>query len=95
MSSPPDSVGGVDFFAYGGLPVPLVSVEEAEGLAASSFGMKVWGCGGGWVVVWLLVVVGVGFVGLVGGAVPFWDGVDGAVLSGPPCAGPTRLGPAM
>jgi 4-aminobutyrate aminotransferase-like enzyme/Ser/Thr protein kinase RdoA (MazF antagonist) len=41
LSSPPDSVGGVDFFAHGGLPVPLVSVEEAEGLAASSFGMKV------------------------------------------------------
>ncbi|HET9968607.1 MAG TPA: hypothetical protein VFQ68_10250, partial [Streptosporangiaceae bacterium] len=41
MSSPPDSVGGVDFFAHGGLPVPLVSVEEAAGLAASSFGMNV------------------------------------------------------
>ncbi|HEU5392562.1 MAG TPA: aminotransferase class III-fold pyridoxal phosphate-dependent enzyme [Streptosporangiaceae bacterium] len=44
MSSPPDSAGprvGVDFFAHGGLPVPLVSVEEAVGLAASSFGMKV------------------------------------------------------
>jgi Ser/Thr protein kinase RdoA (MazF antagonist) len=40
LSSPPDSVG-VDFFARGGLPVPLVSVEEAEGLAAASFGMKV------------------------------------------------------
>jgi len=41
LSSPPDSVGGVDFFAHGGLPVPLVSVAEAVGLAASSFGMKV------------------------------------------------------
>jgi 4-aminobutyrate aminotransferase-like enzyme/Ser/Thr protein kinase RdoA (MazF antagonist) len=40
LSSPPDSVG-VDFFAHGGLPVPLVSVAEAERLAASSFGMKV------------------------------------------------------
>jgi 4-aminobutyrate aminotransferase-like enzyme/Ser/Thr protein kinase RdoA (MazF antagonist) len=41
LSSPPDSVGGVDFFAHGGLPVPLVSVAEAVRLAASSFGMKV------------------------------------------------------
>ena len=40
MSSPPDNVG-VDFFAHGGLPVPLVSVEEAERLAASSFGLMV------------------------------------------------------
>jgi Ser/Thr protein kinase RdoA (MazF antagonist) len=41
LSSPPDSAGGVDFFAHGGLPVPLVSAAEAAGLAASSFGMKV------------------------------------------------------
>jgi 4-aminobutyrate aminotransferase-like enzyme/Ser/Thr protein kinase RdoA (MazF antagonist) len=40
LSSPPDSVG-VDFFARGGLPVPVVSVEAAERLAASSFGMNV------------------------------------------------------
>jgi 4-aminobutyrate aminotransferase-like enzyme/Ser/Thr protein kinase RdoA (MazF antagonist) len=40
LSSPPDNVG-VDFFARGGLPVPLVSVEEAERLAASSFGLMV------------------------------------------------------
>jgi hypothetical protein len=31
----------VDFFRYGALPVPLVTVEEAERLAASSFGLKV------------------------------------------------------
>ncbi len=33
--------GGIDFFAQGGLPVPLVTVEQAERLAADSFGMKV------------------------------------------------------
>jgi 4-aminobutyrate aminotransferase-like enzyme/Ser/Thr protein kinase RdoA (MazF antagonist) len=39
LSSRPDA--GVDFFAQGGLPVPLVSVEAAELVAASSFGLKV------------------------------------------------------
>jgi 4-aminobutyrate aminotransferase-like enzyme/Ser/Thr protein kinase RdoA (MazF antagonist) len=41
MDVQPGVAGGVDFFAQGGLPVPLVTVEQAEGLAATSFGMKV------------------------------------------------------
>ena len=43
MSSRPDTgpASGVDFFRYGALPVPLVTVEEAERLAATSFGLKV------------------------------------------------------
>ncbi len=41
MSSRPRSESGVDFFRYGALPVPLVTVEEAERLAASSFGLMV------------------------------------------------------
>jgi 4-aminobutyrate aminotransferase-like enzyme len=43
LSSRPDlgSAAGVDFFRYGALPVPQVTVEEAERLAASSFGQKV------------------------------------------------------
>ena len=41
MSSRPDLGVGVDFFRYGALPVPQVTVEEAERLAASSFGLKV------------------------------------------------------
>ncbi len=40
MSSRPEGAG-VDFFAQGGLPVPLVTVEQAAELAATSFGMKV------------------------------------------------------
>jgi 4-aminobutyrate aminotransferase-like enzyme/Ser/Thr protein kinase RdoA (MazF antagonist) len=40
LSSRPEGAG-VDFFAQGGLPVPLVTVEQAEELAATSFGMKV------------------------------------------------------
>jgi len=43
LSSRPDArpAPGVDFFRYGALPVPLVTVEEAERLAATSFGLKV------------------------------------------------------
>ena len=41
MSSRPDVRTGVDFFRYGALPVPLVTVEEAERLAATSFGLNV------------------------------------------------------
>jgi Ser/Thr protein kinase RdoA (MazF antagonist) len=41
LSSRPDGGAGVDFFSYGALPVPQVTVEEAERLAASSFGLNV------------------------------------------------------
>ncbi len=41
MDVQPSVAGGVDFFAQGGLPVPLVTVKQAEGLAATPFGMKV------------------------------------------------------
>jgi hypothetical protein len=37
LSSRPE--GGVDFFRHGALPVPLVTIEEAERMAASS-GLK-------------------------------------------------------
>jgi 4-aminobutyrate aminotransferase-like enzyme/Ser/Thr protein kinase RdoA (MazF antagonist) len=41
LSSRPDAgpAGGVDFFRYGALPVPLVTTEEAERIAATSFGL--------------------------------------------------------
>ena len=38
MSSSPEA--GVDFFAHGGLPVPRVTIQEAERVAAS-FGLAV------------------------------------------------------
>jgi hypothetical protein len=38
---PVAGTAGVDFFRYGALPVPQVTVEEAERLAASSFGLMV------------------------------------------------------
>jgi 4-aminobutyrate aminotransferase-like enzyme/Ser/Thr protein kinase RdoA (MazF antagonist) len=41
MDVQPSAAGGIDFFAQGGLPVPLVSAEQAAGLAATPFGMKV------------------------------------------------------
>jgi len=41
LSSRPRSKTEVDFFRYGALPVPRVTVEEAERLAASSFGLMV------------------------------------------------------
>jgi 4-aminobutyrate aminotransferase-like enzyme/Ser/Thr protein kinase RdoA (MazF antagonist) len=39
LSSSPKA--GVDFFAHGGLPVPRVTIQDAERMAASSFGLTV------------------------------------------------------
>ena len=39
MSSSPKA--GVDFFAHGGLPVPRVTIQDAERMAGSSFGLTV------------------------------------------------------
>ena len=39
MSSSPKA--GVDFFAHGGLPVPRVTIQDAERIAGSSFGLTV------------------------------------------------------
>ena len=39
MSSSPKA--GVDFFAHGGLPVPRVTIQDAERIAESSFGLTV------------------------------------------------------
>ena len=45
MSSSPDLGGtaasGVDFFAYGALPVPRVTIQDAERMAESEFGLTV------------------------------------------------------
>jgi hypothetical protein len=39
LSSSPKA--GVDFFAHGGLPVPRVTIQDAERMAGSSFGLTV------------------------------------------------------
>jgi Ser/Thr protein kinase RdoA (MazF antagonist) len=39
LSSPPEA--GVDFFRHGALPVPRVTIKDAERIAKSSFGLTV------------------------------------------------------